>query len=132
MNFLLTSGNVADNNHQVLQTLLEGLKGECYGDKAYLSTLFETFYQQGLLLITKVKSKMKNSLFKLKQAYKLRKRALIESVNDILTSVFDLEHSRHRNPFNALAHIMAGLIAYCFYDNKPAVYLPQTDKLLLA
>jgi hypothetical protein len=79
-----------------------------------------------------VKAKMKNSLFKLKQAYKLRKRALIESVNDILICVFDLEHSRHRNPYNALAHILCGLIAYCFYPNKPAVYMPPTDKLLIA
>ena len=132
MNFLLTPGNVADNNHEVLETLLKELKGECYGDKGYLSTLFETFYGQGLLLITKVRAKMKNQLFKLDQAYKLRKRAVIESVNDILISVFDLEHSRHRNPYNALAHILSGLIAYCFYPNKPAVYMPQTDKLLIA
>ena len=132
MNFLLTSGNVADNNHEVLQTLLKELKGECYGDKGYLSTLFEVFYRQGLLLVTKVKANMKNQLIKLQQAYKLRKRALIESVNDILTSVFDLEQSRHRNPYNALAHILSGLIAYCFYPNKPAVYMPQTDKLLIA
>ena len=132
MNFLLTPGNVADNNHGVLETLLKDLKGECYGDKGYLSTLFEAFYKQGLLLITKVKANMKNSLFKLQQAYKLRKRALIESVNDILISVFDLEHSRHRNPVNALVHILSGLIAYCFYPNKPAIYMPQTDKLLIA
>jgi len=34
VNLLLTPANVADNNHQVLHTLLEGLKGECYGIRA--------------------------------------------------------------------------------------------------
>jgi hypothetical protein len=29
MNFLLTPGNAADNNHEVLETLLKEMKGEC-------------------------------------------------------------------------------------------------------
>jgi len=131
MNFLLTAGNVADNNEEVLKTLLVDLKGECYGDRGYLTKLFEYFYEKGLRLVTKIKSNMKNVLVKMNQKIKLRKRAVIESVNDILTSVFDIEHSRHRKPINALAHLFSGLIAYCFYDNKPAVYLPQHQNLLV-
>ena len=132
MNFLLTPGNVADNNQDVLQHLLQGLQGECYGDKGYLTTLFERFYQQGLHLITKVRNKMKNKLLPLHQTLKLRKRALIESVNDLLTSVFDIEHSRHRKPLNAIAHTLAGLIAYCFYDQKPSVFIPNHQSITIA
>lgn len=33
MNFLLTPGNVANNNEEVLKTLLVDLKGACYGDR---------------------------------------------------------------------------------------------------
>jgi len=132
MNFLLTPGNVADNNQDVLQHLLAGLQGECYGDKGYLTSLFERFYRQGLQLITKVRNKMKNKLLPLQQALKLRKRALIESVNDLLTSVFDLEHSRHRKPLNAIAHTLAGLIAYCFYDHKPTVFIPNHQAITIA
>jgi hypothetical protein len=132
MNFLVTSANVADNNEQVLKTLLSQLQGECYADRGYLSKLFDLFYQDGLSLITKIRSNMKNTLLKIDQKIKLRKRAVIESVNDLLTSVFDIEHSRHRNQFNALAHLFSGLIAYCFYENKPSVYLPQSHNLLVA
>jgi hypothetical protein len=114
MNFALTKGNVADTHEELLQSLLKNLKGECYGDKGYITKLFETFYQQGLSLITKVKKNMKNKLLPIEQKLKLRKRAVIESVNDILTSVLDIEHTRHRNPCNAMAHIIAGLVAYCF------------------
>jgi hypothetical protein len=131
MNFLLTTANVADNNEEVLKTLLNNLKGECYADRGYLTKLFDFFYERGLVIVTKIKSHMKNILVKMDQKIKLRKRAVIESVNDILTSVFDIEHSRHRKPINALAHLFSGLIAYCFYENKPSVYLPQSNNLLV-
>ncbi|MDO1446701.1 IS982 family transposase [Rhodocytophaga aerolata] len=132
INFLFTQGNVADNNKDVLKYLLAGLQGQCFADKGYLSTLFEEFYLQGLQLVTKVRAKMKNKLIKLSDYMKLRKRALIESVNDILTSVFDLEHTRHRSPVNALAHMLSALIAYCFYEDKPAVFIEHNQILLLA
>jgi len=47
-NFLFTPANGADNNQPVLQQQLSGLKGKCYGDSGYLSSLFEQFYEQGL------------------------------------------------------------------------------------
>jgi hypothetical protein len=132
MSFLFTQGNVADNNQVVLKYMLAGLQGQCFADKGYLTTLFEEFYLQGLQLITKVRNKMKNKLIKLSDYMKLRKRALIESVNDILTSVFDLEHTRHRSPVNALAHMLSALIAYCFYEDKPAVFIEHSYPLLIA
>ena len=55
----------------------------------------------------------------------LRKRAVIESVNDILMTVFDIDHTRHRSPKNALIHLFAGLAAYAYYPEKPAVFIPN-------
>lgn len=132
INFLITPANVADNNRQVLETLLEGLQGECYGDKGYLSKLFEQFYHQGLQLITKIKSNMKNQLLPLSQKMRLKKRALIESVNDLLTSVFDIEHTRHRNALHGITHVLAGLIAYCFYPTKPSVFMAENQRFIVA
>lgn len=125
VNFVVTPGNQADNNARVLRALLGGLQGQCYADRGYLSKLFAEFYQQGLHLITRLRKGMKGAILPYVQAIKLRKRALIESVNDLLTSVFDLEHSRHRSPVNAFVHLLGGLCAYCFYDHKPAVFLPN-------
>lgn len=123
INFCITAGNVADQNPKVLRQLLRGLKGRCYGDKGYLSGLFEEFYEQGLRLVTKVKRKMRNQLVELDDKLRLKKRGLIESVNDILTSVQDVEHTRHRSPINALVHTLAGLIGYHFYDTKPCIFV---------
>lgn len=56
----------------------------------------------------------------------LRKRAVIESVNDELKNIAQLEHSRHRsfNNFivNAVAAI-AAIAAYCFFPKKPSISL---------
>lgn len=88
-----------------------------------MSKLFEEFYEQGLRLVTKVRSNMKNKLLELDDKPRLKKRALIESVNDILMSVQDVDHTRHGSPLNALVHTMAGLVAYHFYDTKPCVFV---------
>lgn len=125
MNFILTPANVMDNNEQLLKKMLKGLKGKCYGDKGYLSKLFAFFYQQGLHLVTKIRENMKNQFIEINDKVNLKKRGVIESVNDILMTVFDIEHTRHRSPINAIAHIFGALAAYCFYDCKPNVFIKR-------
>ena len=125
MAFEITTGNKADNNQPLLKHLFHKLEGTCFADKGYLTKLWEQLYENGLKLITKVKKKMKNKLITLKEKYILRKRAIIESVNDILITVFDLEHSRHRKPINAFTHMSATLVAYHLYPVKPRVFIPK-------
>jgi len=66
VNFLFTPANVANNNQLVLQHQLQGLMGKCYGDRGYLSNLFEQFYQEGLQLIIKIRSTIKTNLYNCK------------------------------------------------------------------
>jgi hypothetical protein len=42
----------------------------------------------------------------------LRKRSLIETVNDQLQNISQIIHSRQRSPVNFFVNIIAGLIAY--------------------
>ncbi|MBO9497065.1 hypothetical protein J7438_23680 [Thalassotalea sp. G20_0] len=51
----------------------------------------------------------------------LRKRAVIESVNDQLKNISQIEHSRHRSPFNFAVNLIAGLIAYIRQPIKPHI-----------
>ncbi len=51
----------------------------------------------------------------------LRKRSVVESVNDELKNICQVEHSRHRSFTNFIANIVAGLIAYAFFPKKPAI-----------
>lgn len=66
---------------------------------------------------------MKNRWVKLMDKILLRKRALIESINDQLKNICQIEHSRHRSRFKFLVNLLAGLIAYTDQDKKPALDL---------
>lgn len=125
MSFTFTTGSVSDSNPEVLRTLLTKLQGNCYGDKGYLSRIFEELYEQGLKLVTKIRKNMKNKLMPLNEKYQMFKRGVIESVFDILMTVFDIDHTRHRSPRNAMSHMLGALAAYSFMDQKPSVWLPE-------
>ena len=88
--------------------------GKLIGDKGYISqTLFEKLMQRGLRLITKLRKNMKNRLVEMEDKILLRKRAIIETVNDQLKNISNIEHSRHRSLWNFLGNVASGLIAYC-------------------
>ena len=63
---------------------------------------------------------MKNKLIGLFDKILLRKRALIESINDQLKNISQIEHTRHRSIWNFLANILAALIAYTLQPKKPS------------
>jgi hypothetical protein len=83
MAFKITPGNVDDR--KPVPDLVKHLAGKLFRDKGYISqTLFETLLQQSLQLITRLKNNMKNKLMPCIDKILLRKRALIETVNDQL------------------------------------------------
>jgi len=57
---------------------------------------------------------MKNKLTLLKDKILLRKQAVIETVNDKLKNLCNIEHSRHRSPVNFMVNVVTGLIIYLF------------------
>jgi len=126
--FLLTPGNVADNNKTVLMLLLGGLKGVCVRDKRYLTTLFQQFYENGLELVKKPKRNMRSLPVPHWKNKLINMRPVIESVFDIMGTVCDIDHTRHRSPINAISHVLAGLIAYQSLEQKPAVFFPSMGK----
>jgi len=120
--FKLTAGNVDDR--APVPALTRGLFGKLFGDKGYISQqLFDELYERGVQLITRLRKNMKNKLMPLVDKLLLRKRALIESVNDQLKNVSQIEHTRHRSPANFLVNLVAGLIAYTYLPKKPSLNL---------
>jgi Transposase DDE domain len=61
----------------------------------------------------------------------LRKRALIETVNDQLKNISQIERSRHRSVAHFLVDLVAGLIAHTYQTKKPLLHIrmPQNDSL---
>ncbi len=66
--------------------------------------MFKELYERGLQLITRYRKKMKQKLVKLIDKILLRKRSLIETVNDQLKNISQIEHSRHRSVWNFLVN----------------------------
>jgi hypothetical protein len=120
--FKLTPGNV-DDRKPVLE-LCKDIFGKLFGDKGYISQeLFEQLLSRGMQLITKLKTNMKNRLMSVMDKLLLRKRAVIESVNDQLKNISQIEHSRHRSVLNFMVNIVTALIAYTFQPKKPSIGL---------
>jgi transposase len=131
--FHLTPGNVDDR--KPVAKLARGLYGKLFGDRGYLSQALQAVLsQQGLQLITKIKKNMKNRLLSVWDQLRLRKRALIETINDQLKNICQIAHSRHRSTANFLVNVVAALIAYTYKEKLPSLNLrvKELDKLLPA
>jgi len=112
--------------------MAKGLFGKLFGDRGYISqALRHTLKQQGLELITKLRKNMKPKLLNLMDKILLRKRALIETVNDQLKNVCQIEHSRHRSPINAFVHLIAGLVAFTWQEKRPALSWTREEEEIL-
>ena len=122
INFMVTPANVDDREPLKSKNFIKDLAGKIFGDKGYVSkALFENLFIDGIQLITTIKDNMKNTLMPLADKIMLRKRSVIETVNDQLKNICQVEHSRHRSFNNFFSNLMAGLITYSFFDKKPAI-----------
>ena len=98
---------------------MKEIYGKLVGDKGYISKeLFQELFTDGIQLITRVRNNMKNCLMSVSDKILIRKRAVIESVNDELKNIAQLEHSRHRSFNNFIVNAVS---AYCFFPKKPAI-----------
>lgn len=135
LSFYLTKGNVDDRNPKHIKKLTEQLFGKIYADKGYLSkALWEMLFADGMQLITKVRKNMKRHIMELKDRLLLRKRAIIETINDELKNLCQIEHTRHRSVNNFIMNILGALVAYCFFPKKPSLNIEEvkTNQLCLA
>ena len=122
LSFYLTKGNVDDRNPKHIKKLTKELFGKIYADKGYLSkALWEMLFADGLQLITKLKKNMKGHIMELKDKILLRKRAIIESINDELKNMCQVEHTRHRGVNGFILNILGAIGAYAFFPKKPSL-----------
>jgi hypothetical protein len=120
--FYLSRGNVDDRDPEVIDRLCRELWGKLFGDRGYISReLFERLYLRGIKLITRLKRNMKNKLTDMAEKVLLRKRAFIESVNDFLKNIYQVEHSRHRSVANFPVNLLGALSAYSFLPHKSSI-----------
>lgn len=132
LNFVITQANVDDREPLKNKKFVDKIKGKLYADKGYLGQkLTELLFIDGVHLITSIRNNMKNVLMELKDKILLRKRSVIETVNDELKNMCQIEHSRHRSFAGFITNTISALIAYSFFPKKPAIkYQPENSNQL--
>lgn len=120
ISWMITSGNVSDITP--VPRLCENLFGKLFGDKGYISSrLFQSLYEQGVQLVTRLRSNMKNMLMDVWDKIILYKRSLVESVIHQLQLGCQIEHHRHRCPINFFINLVSGLISYSLNETNPSI-----------
>ena len=128
LSFMVTPGNVDDREPLKNKTFVEQLSGKLVGDKGYISKdIFSKLFVDGIQLITKLRNNMKGQIMTLSDKILLRKRAIIETINDELKNIAQIEHSRHRSVTGFTVNLMAGLAAYSFFSKKPMIAVERVD-----
>ncbi len=133
LNFVITQANVDDREPLRNERFIQAITGKLYADKGYISKeLTEMLFIDGLHLVTTIKKKMKNCLMELKDKIMLHKRSIIETINDELKNMCQVEHSRHRSFGNFITNTIAALIAYSFFPKKPSIKFETEQSLQLS
>lgn len=128
VSFSLSKGNKSDKNQDLMRKITQKVFGKLFGDKGYISApVSEELRSRGIQLIINVNKNMKNKLIPIMDKILLRKRAVIETINDQLKNICQIEHSRHRSNQNFFVNLISGLIAYTFLPNKPSIRLNDKD-----
>ena len=127
----LIPGNVDDR--KPVPNLAKTWFGKLCGDKGYISQpLFDQLRAPGLELITPRRKNMKQRTLPLEDQLRLRQRSIIETINDQLKNISQIEPTRHRSVSNFLVNLLCGLIAYCHQPKKPSLHRSDQQLQLLS
>lgn len=122
LSFYLTKGNTDDRDAKTITSMTKELFGKLFGDKGYISkALSDLLFGNGIQLITAVRKNMKSKALSNEEKLLLRKRSVIETVNDELKNICQVEHTRHRSISGFLLNIMGAIAAYSFFPKKPSI-----------
>jgi hypothetical protein len=122
LSFYLTKGNTDDRDVKTITEMTMEIFGKLFGDKGYISkALSDLLFGNGIQLITQVRRNMKTKALSNEERILLRKRSVIETVNDELKNICQVEHTRHISISGFLLNIMGAIAAYSFFPKKPSI-----------
>ena len=129
ISFVITQANVDDRQPLSLESFIRNVSGKLYADRGYVSQkLAEVLFVDGIHFVARMRNNMKCGELPLQDRLMLRKRAVIESVNDELKNICQIEHTRHRCFTNFITNLIAGLLAYSFLPKKPSIKVDYVDQ----
>ena len=137
LSFCFSKANVDDRDRKIMSVMTKDVFGKLFGDRGYISQkLAEYLWNDGVELIYKRRKNMKKMNLSDTDKILLRKRAIIETVNDELKNICSIQHTRHRSLQGFLNNAISALIAYQTFDKKPSIKMDhemeQNKSLLIA
>jgi hypothetical protein len=103
------------------------VKEKVFGDRGYICReLFKRLYERGIQLRKHIKDRLMDKGDK----RLLRKRTEIESMNDMVKNICQVEHSRYRSQVKFLVNLPAALSVYSFLPHKPSIRGFQDERAL--
>ena len=122
LSFYLSQGNTSDSNAKIITRMTKEIFGKMFGDKGYIGkALADLLFGDGVQIITAVRRNMKAKALSNEEKLLLRKRSVIETVNDELKNICQVEHTRHRSVAGFILNIMSAIAAYSFFPKKPSI-----------
>jgi len=135
LSFYLSQGNTSDNSAKIITRMTKEIFGKVFGDKGYINkALADLLFDDGIQLITAVRRNMKQKALSNEEKLLLRKRSVIETVNDELKNICQVEHTRHRSVAGFILNILSAIAAYSFFPKKPSIKkdIEETNPTLIA
>lgn len=113
--------NVDDREPFKNEGFLKAVLGSYTLTRDIYQKLTELLFVDPIYLIANIRNNMKNSLMPMLDKMLLRKRSIIETVNDEPTNICQVEYHRHRSFCNLITNLIAQIVAYSFGPKKPAI-----------
>jgi len=99
-----------------------------YADKGYISKMLAgDLLEQGVTIINNVRKNMKARALSLWDRAMLSRRFIIETVNDQLKNISQIEHTRHRSVHGFMLNVIGGLVAYQLKERKRQLNLTSAE-----
>jgi len=89
--------------------------------------LSEKLSETDVDLVTTVRKNMKAKAMSVFDRAMLSKRYIIETINDQLKNISQIEHSRHRSETGFMLNVISGIVAYCLKKQKPRIKLLTSE-----
>jgi len=122
LSFCFSRANVDDRDTKIMAIMTKEVFGKLFGDRGYIDQkLAEYLWNDGVELIYKRRKNMKSMNLSDTDKILLRKKAIIETVNDELKNICSIQHTRHRSLQGFLNNAISALIAYQSFDKKPSI-----------
>ena len=119
LSFCFSKANVDNRDTKIMSKMTKEVFGKLFGDRGYIDQkLAEYLWNDGVELIYKRRKSMNLSDT---DKILLRKRSIIETVNDELKNICSIQHIRHRSLQGFFNNAISALIAYQSFDKKPSI-----------